>query len=100
MIKHIVMWKLADEAGGQTKQQNAEKIKVIAEALNDKIEGMNWLEIGIDFSKSEGSFDVALYSEFDSVEALNNYKVHPEHVKLAEFVHSVITDRKVVDYNG
>ena len=31
-------------------------------------------------------------------EALDGYQVHPEHLKVKEFVHSVITDRCVVDF--
>lgn len=100
MIKHVVMWKLAEEAGGKTKRQNAEDMKDRLEALNDRIEGMNWLEVGLDLSNGENSYDVALYSEFDTLEALNAYQVHPAHKEIAEFIAQIALDRKIVDYKA
>jgi len=38
MIRHIVMWKLQDEAAGATKEKNAEKMKLILEGLRTNID--------------------------------------------------------------
>ena len=62
MIKHIVMWKLKDEAHGNDKATNAKLIKEKLEALSGKIDGLLKIEVGIDFLGG-GNFDVALYSE-------------------------------------
>ena len=37
MIKHIVMWKLKEEAEGHSKEENAKLIKNMLEGLKDKI---------------------------------------------------------------
>ena len=39
-----------------------------------------------------------LNSVFESEEALNNYQVHPEHVKVAAFVRSITCNRMCMDF--
>ena len=98
MVKHIVFWKLKENANGKTKAENALLIKEKLEALNGRIKGVLKIEIGIDFSKTESSSDVALYSEFASREDLDNYQSHPEHKALLPFITEARSERIVVDY--
>ncbi len=98
MIKHIVMWRLKDEAAGATKEENALKLKDALESLKGKIELLKAAEVGINFNPSPAAFDVVLYSEFEDQEGLNAYQNHPEHVKIVDFVGEIRTDRAVVDY--
>jgi hypothetical protein len=100
MVKHIVMWRLKDEADSRGKEENAILIKERLEALNGKIPGMVKLEIGIDFSASGDSCDVVLYSEFASREALQGYQKHPEHLAVKPFIKEVRYERRVVDYEA
>lgn len=97
MIKHIVMWKLKDEAHGNDKATNAKLIKEKLEALNGKIDGLLKLEVGIDFLDG-GNFDVVLYSELSKKEDLDIYQNHPLHQALLPFVREAVVDRKAVDY--
>ena len=98
MIIHIVMWKLKESAEGVLKEKNAEIMKVELEALKDKISFINKIEVGINFNESDAAYDVVLYSEFDSKEALNEYQKHPEHLKVGGFVGKVTEKRVVADY--
>lgn len=98
MIKHIVFWKLKEEALGNDKATNARLIKEKLEALNGRIEGLKKLEIGLDFAGGPMSADVALYSEFDTKEDLDFYQEHPEHKAVQAFVLDVRAERRVVDY--
>jgi hypothetical protein len=98
MIKHIVMWRLFEQAEGNSKADNAIKIKEILEGLNGKIPGLLHLEVGIDFSNTDASGDVVLYSELESKEALSVYQQHPEHVAAAKFIGAVCKERQLVDY--
>ncbi len=99
LIKHIVMWKLKEFAEGKSKLENAQIIKSDLEALKDKIEQIKYIEVGININESEQAYDVVLYSEFNSMEDLNTYQNHPEHVKVAEFVGKVREARVVTDYD-
>ncbi len=101
MIKHIVLWKLKDEANGRSKLDNALQLKNELESLNGKIPGMILLEVGITMAGDDSGADdadVILYSEFENTEALENYYPHPEHVKIKPFVQSIRTERRVIDY--
>ena len=97
MIKHIVMWKLKDEAHGNDKATNAKLIKEKLEALNGKIDGLLKLEVGIDFLGG-GNFDVVLYSELSKKEDLDVYQNHPLHQASLPFIREAVMDRKAVDY--
>lgn len=99
MIKHIVMWKLKDEAHGNDKATNAGLVKEKLEALSGKIDGLLKIEVGIDFLGG-GNFDVVLYSELSSKEALDNYQNHPLHQAVLPFIREAVMDRKAVDYEG
>ncbi len=100
MIKHIVTWKLKDEAEGLTRAENAQRIKTDLEALAGKIPEIKTIEVGINFNDSEAAHDVVLYSEFESRESLNRYQKHPEHVKVAGLIGAVRSERVVVDYEA
>ncbi len=99
MVKHIVIWRLKDEAHGLTKEQNALLIKEKLEALNGKIPGLIKLEVGVDFSRTESSADIVLYSEFESREALAGYQEHPLHKAIMPFVQEARLERRMVDYD-
>lgn len=98
MVKHIVMWKLKDSANGNSKEENAVKIKLMLEDLNGKIPSLIKLEVGIDFSNTENSSDIILYSEFKSKEDIEAYQIHPEHKKVKPFVLACRSERRLVDY--
>ena len=98
MIKHIVLWKPKDQAQGNDKAGNARLIKEKLEALKTKVPGLMNLEVGIDFSGTDSSADVALYAEFASREALEEYQDHPEHLAVSAFVMGVRSERRLADY--
>jgi hypothetical protein len=98
MVKHIVMWTLRESADGRTAADNALEMKSRLEALRGLVDGMLLLEVGVDFSRTPSSADVALYSEFTDRAALEAYASHPDHVAVADFVNGVRVDRVVADY--
>ena len=98
MIVHIVFWRLHESATGRSKQENALEIKQRFEALRPLMPGLRRLDFGIDFAGTEQSSDVALYTEFDSREALDAYQTHPAHKEVAAFIADLRTERRVVDY--
>jgi len=98
MIKHIVMWRLAEKAQGLSKMENAGKMKTIILALKDFIPQIVNIDVGINFNPSDAAWDVVLYSEFASVKDLEIYQEHPEHKKVGVFINKVKTDRAVADY--
>ena len=98
MIKHLVFFKVNDGVEGRTKAQSVALAKQMVESMNGKIPGLIKVELGVDFSDSDDSSDMALYSEFESREAFDSYAAHPEHVPVLAFIKSIISERKLVDY--
>jgi hypothetical protein len=96
-VKHIVMWNLLGETEHE-RSANIEKLKSAFEGLRDEIPGLLKLEIGVDFSKIDYACDVVLYSEFDSMEALQGYATHPAHLRVREELGNVRIARHQVDY--
>ena len=99
MIKHIVCFRLAEEAEGKTKAENAQIIKEGLENLINLIPQLRKIEVGINHpATSATNFDIVLYSEFDSIDDLNTYQEHPEHKKVGAYIVKVKADRVCVDY--
>jgi len=101
MIKHIVFFGLADNAEGKTKAENAEIIKCKLENLKNLIPEILSIEVGINTANApKTNFDIALYSEFESLETLDIYQEHPEHKRVAAYIGKVRTARAAVDYEA
>jgi hypothetical protein len=98
MVKHIVMWKLKDVAEGRSKEENAKDIKIRLEKLYDDDPDILYLEVGINLSNQQESYDIILYSEFENFGAFNKYRNFSECVRLDEFISRLKDNKIVVDY--
>jgi hypothetical protein len=99
MVKHIVLFKLASEAEGKSRAENALIIKEKLEALKDAIPVIRKIEVKINHSDASAeNHDVILESEFDSMEDLRTYAVHPDHLKVGAYITKVRTSRAAIDY--
>lgn len=98
MIKHIVMWSFADEAEGADKSTNLQLAQARLSALAGLVPGMGAFEAVVAQPGLEASYDLVLYSEFDSADALKSYATHPDHVAVAQFITKARTARVCMDY--
>ena len=96
MIRHIVLWKLAEEADGRSKSENMMIMKERLEQLVDLIPELISAEVGININGEE--YDAALTCTFQSMKDLKTYDSHPEHRKVREFITKVRLSRVAVDY--
>jgi len=94
MLVHIVMFQFKEE----NKESNMARVKEMLEALPSKINTLHSMEVGIDISRSERSFDMVLVSQFEEQAALDVYVPHPAHQEVVSFIKEVTTLSKVVDY--
>ena len=93
MIKHIVFFKLSDEG---KKQQD-----LIVEKLNslkDDIDCVKALEVGINFAQEDRAFDLSLSVILNSKEDLDIYAKDEKHLVVVNFLKSLKTETKVVDF--
>ena len=94
MIVHIVMFKFKED----DKQANLVKVKAILEQLPKKIDELISMEVGLNFDTADRAMDLSLYSTFKTKADLESYAIHPAHIKVVEFIKTVVTESKVVDY--
>jgi hypothetical protein len=95
MITHIVLFKLNDKS-----IESLEKAKNILMGMNNKIRELKHIEVGIDITNSDRSYDMALLTKFDSIKDLEAYQVNPLHVEVAEYMISIRESTVVVDYES
>jgi hypothetical protein len=98
MIKHIVMWQLKEFAEGADKAANAVKMKQLLDGCADIVPGILKFETAIAVPDLEATYDVVLYSEFESKAALDAYQEHPQHVAVKPFIGAVRQARQCMDY--
>ena len=97
VIKHIVMWKLRGSTP-EERNGNRHTVKNALESLRGKVPGLVQLEIGLDESAVDYAFDVVLYGEFESKQALAAYADHPEHLRVRREIGDLRVQRHQVDY--
>lgn len=93
MITHVVMWKLADAT-----VENATRCKVALDSLRPVVDEIRDWSVGVDVLHSPRSWDLVLVSTFDDLAALERYRVHPEHEKVAALVAEAAETRASVDF--
>ena len=91
MIRHSVMWKF--RPGTEDEQ---ERFLSGLAALQGVIPQL--LKSEVARNVGAGNYDAVLVSEFESLEALEQYKVDPRHKAVSALCKSIRTDRVAVDY--
>ena len=82
MVRHVIVWKLKEEFSEEKKTIVKNEIKEGLESLKGKIPGLLSIKV-YTLGLPSSTADLMLDSEFESVEALKDYSVHPEHVAVA-----------------
>ena len=97
MVKHVIIWDFNDGMTADEKKSAAARMKNELEALNGVIDGIINIHV-ITETLGTSNGDIMLDSLFEDEKALAYYADHPEHVKVKEFVKTVVKARKCVDY--
>ncbi|EXX89440.1 stress responsive protein [Paenibacillus darwinianus] len=95
MITHIVLFKLKDGS-----PESIARTAGVLKAMEGKIEELKHLEVGTDILHSERSYDIALITKFESMQALEAYQVHPEHKKVIEHMQEARETSVSVDFES
>lgn len=99
MIRHVVMFELSKEAEGRSAIENAVIAKEKLLLLQQKMDVIKNMEIGINDTEADSTnFTFCLICDFDSLEDLNYYTTHPDHLEVGAFLRKVRLGRACVDY--
>ncbi len=91
MVKHIVLYTFRE---GVDKTQAVKLIASVLEPLVGRIPGLLKMEI----RQAYNGMDYALYSEFESKQALEEYAVHPLHQEAKTHFFHLLDSRVAADY--
>ena len=97
MIKHVVLFKFKTFESEEERINQTDEIKSALLNLKKKIDFLRHIEVGINTNPAE-SFDMALITEFDSMEDLQRYAIHPDHVAVAKIIGQIKENRACVDF--
>ncbi len=94
MLRHIVFIKFKEDAASAD-IENLEKGLAGLPALIGEIRSFSF---GRDVVRSERSYDLALVGDFDDLDAMNRYQVHPDHQAVVALVKKVASGVVAVDF--
>jgi hypothetical protein len=92
------MMTMKPQAEGADAEANMMKLKAMLETLPPKIKQIKFYEVGTNLSKSPAAMDIVLVSHFENLEELDEYRNHPEHLAVVEFIKKTVDKTAVVDY--
>ena len=94
MIKHIVCFKLAEPT-----EEILTQTKDILLSMDGKVDLLRGIEVGVDFLKSDRSYDIILQVLLDDEKALEAYQNDPYHCDVVKkHMHTVSSSSISVDY--
>lgn len=97
MVRHIVLFQLKKMESDSDKLAVMNQFKNAIEALPTHIHVIRKVEVQFNMNPAE-AYDIALVSEFDSLDDLNVYAKHPLHIAAGKILAEVKENRACVDY--
>ena len=94
MLKHVVLYRI--------KEDHKNEIPLLVKnfySMKGKIEGLLDLESGSDILGSARSYDLALVTTFESMDAFRAYQVHPVHLPVKAKMHEVVETSVSCDFD-
>ena len=93
MIDHLVFLAVREDASPEEVDDLISSIR----RLKETVPGVVDLTVGENFSERSGGYTHGLFVRFESVDDLQEYMKHPDHLAVVEKL-DALTDRIVVDY--
>ena len=93
MIDHLVFLAVREDAS----QEDIDDLVSSIRGLKDTVPGVVDLSVGENFSERSGGYTHGIFVRFESVEGLQEYLKHADHLSAVEKL-DALTTRIVVDY--
>ena len=95
MIRHVVLIRLRPDVPNDVAGKLIDRLR----ALPAVIPEIRFYQAGADLVHGANSMDVALIADFDNLDALQRYRVHPAHVAvLEESIKPYLGEIRAVDF--
>lgn len=97
MIRHIVTWRLKAQ-DATAKASAVAAIAAVLEPLVSVVPGIHRLDVRPNIAYFDRNWDVLVTGDYESLEALDAYQVHPAHMAAAAVVREHVTERASIDF--
>ncbi len=78
---------------------NIKKTQEVLLSMRGKIEVLIDIQAEINIRPGESNYDIILITKFSSLEDLDKYLIHPNHLEVAKFIGSVLDTQASVCYS-
>jgi diamine N-acetyltransferase len=92
-LTHVVLFKFK-----QPTDEALQKAAGLLRGLSGQVPQLISIEVGLDVLHSGRSYDLALITRFGSLADMEAYQAHPEHVKVLDYLRSVVGASVAVDF--
>jgi len=96
MVTHLVLWKYRADVSQQQREEHRAQLR----SLSNIVPGIESLSVGSDTLHAPRSYDTGLVAYFRDRSVLDAYTVHPDHVRVVEFGHSIIDMMAKIDFEN
>jgi len=80
MLTHVVIWRYRPEVDQGSRDEHLAELRSLA----GLVEGMDRFAVGFDILHLARSYDTALVALFRDRAALDEYTIHPQHLRVAD----------------
>ena len=98
MIRHMVMWRLHDQAQGADKAANLAKAKDVLLSCAQVVPGIRTFEVATATPGMDCTHDLVLHMLVDDAQVLAAYQKHPQHQAIKPFMQAVVLERCCMDF--
>ncbi|BBB90674.1 MAG TPA: Dabb family protein [Methylomusa anaerophila] len=95
MITNTQMLKFKDRSS-----ETIAKARDVLLSMQGKIEFLRDLKVEANIRQGASSYDLLMSAQYDSLEDLEAYIIHPVHVEVAKYIASVLESSAVVCYES
>lgn len=95
MITNNILIKLKDK-----NSENVGNARDKLLSMRNKIESLRDLTVQVDIRQDVSSYDILQIAQYDSMEDLEAYIVHPVHIEVSKYMADVIESLAVVCYES
>jgi hypothetical protein len=95
MITNTQLLKLKDRSS-----ENIAKARDVLLSMQGKIEFLRDLKVEVNLRQGASSYDLLMSAQYDSLEDLEAYIIHPVHVEVAKYIAGVLETSAVVCYES
>lgn len=95
MITNTQLLRLKDRSS-----ENITKARGVLLSMQGKIEFLRSLKVEVNIRQGGSSYDLLMSAQYDSLEDLEAYIIHPIHVEVAKYIAGVLDTSAVVCYES